>query len=210
MKKDNFDLIGKHLKKDNVEYFYDVQILRRGKDHPELPAANWCVKSLCIHGKEDLFKHRDEIIKLCEVFEARAYITMARRSNRRCIENAVKCYAERLYNGDNKKPEAIWWHAVGTTLTEEKFWVLDSDSKSEESVQWLISGIKQCPPFSDIIEVIPTINGNHILVRPFNVIALKDQEHIKAVFEKDGCFHILLDNDEDVEIKKHGLTLLYA
>ena len=54
MKIDNFNHISTLLKEDDPEYFYDVQILRRGKDHPELPAANWCVKSICIHGKDSL------------------------------------------------------------------------------------------------------------------------------------------------------------
>lgn len=192
MKLDNFNRIETLLKEDDSEYFYDVQILRRGKDHPELPAANWCVKSLCIHGKNSLIKHADEIIKLCETFEARAYISLMRKSNRKCIENAVKCYAERLYNGDNKRPEAIWWHAVGTTNPEEKIWVIDIDTQNWDDVQKIKNYIENRRPNRNIISIIPTINGFHIACHPFD------------------CSEFSQDIKIDAEIKKHGLTLLYA
>lgn len=210
MKIDNFNRIETLLKEDDPEFFYDVQVLRRGKDHPELPAANWCVKSICVHGKNNLIKHIDEIIKLCNTFEARAYISLMRRSNRKCIENAVKCYAERLYNGDNKKPEAIWWHAVGTTVPEERIWTLDVDSKNWDAVLYLQKAIENCRPNIPIISVIPTVSGNHIIAKPFDVTSLKGQDHITDVFTKEGSVHILLDTGDEVEIKKHGLTLLYA
>lgn len=192
MKIDNFNHISTLLKEDDVEYFYDVQVLRRGKDHPDLPAANWCVKSLCIHGKDSLARHTDEIIKLCQTFGARAYISLMRRSNRKCIENAVKCYAERLYNGDNKRPEAIWWHAVGTTNPEERIWIIDIDLKHWDTVQKVKEYIEGRRPNKGIISVIPTISGYHIACHPFD------------------CSEFFKEFPSDVEIKKHGLTLLYA
>ena len=192
MKIDNFNHISTLLKEDDPEYFYDVQILRRGKDHPELPAANWCVKSICIHGKDSLYKHTDEIIKLCQTFGARAYISLMRRSNRKCIENAVKCFAERLYNGDNKKPEAIWWHAVGTTVPEERVWIIDVDIKHWDDIQIVKNYIENQRPNKPIIGIIPTINGYHIVCHPFDCSTFSEDIKVNA------------------EIKKHGLTLLYA
>ena len=192
MKIDNFNRINTLLKEDDPEYFYAVQILRRGKDHPELPAANWCVKSICINGKDSLYKHTDEIIKLCQVFEARAYISLMRKSNRKCIENAIMCYAERLYNGDNKKPEAIWWHAVGTTNPEERIWVIDVDISDWNKVQEIKTYIENRRPNKSIISIVPTINGYHIICHPFD------------------CSTFIQDIGKDAEIKKHGLTLLYA
>ena len=42
---DNFKLIGPLLEFSNDDIYYHLQILRRGKDHPELPAANRVIKS---------------------------------------------------------------------------------------------------------------------------------------------------------------------
>lgn len=191
MKIDNFKQIQAYLEEDDLVYLYEVQVLRRGKDHPELPAANWCVKSIYIKGKEDLIKHQEEIIKLCETFQARAYISMNRKSNRKCLENAIKCYAERLYDGDFKKPEAIWSHAVGTTKPENKWWLIDVDSKDVDLLQKVTEYIPQQAPSKPIIGIIPTISGFHVLCYPFNC------SQFEAQFK-------------DAEIKKHGLTLLYA
>lgn len=192
MKIDNFGLIQAFLKEDDVNYFYEVQILRRGKDHPELPAANWCVKSIYVKGKDSLIHHKDEIIKLCETFGARAYISLNIRSNRKCIENAIKCYAERLYEGDFKKPEAIWGHAVGTTKSENKSWMIDVDSKTPIVIKEIVSYVQQQAPNKPILGVIPTIAGFHIWCHPFNCS------------DFDNVFK------DKAEIKKHGLTLLYA
>lgn len=192
MKIDNFRQIQAYLKEDDVDYLYEVQILRRGKDHPELPAANWCVKSIYITGRDNLIKHQEEIIKLCEIFQARAYISMNRKSNRKCLKNAVKCFAERLYEGDFKKPEAIWSHAVGTTKSENKWWLIDVDSKNVELLETIVNYIPQQQPNKPIIGIIPTIAGYHILCNPF------------------GCSQFDIQFRDIAEIKKHALTLLYA
>lgn len=42
---DNFEFIKPFLKFPNDDIYYHLQILRRGKDHPELPAANRVIKS---------------------------------------------------------------------------------------------------------------------------------------------------------------------
>lgn len=192
MKLDNFEIIQSFLKEDDPEYFYEIQILRRGKDHPNLPAANWCIKSMCVHGKTHLLKYMDEIKLLCETFKARAYISLQRKSNRKCIEKAVQCFAERLYNQDNKKPEAIWWHAVGVTVPEEKIWVIDLDTKNMEDLHKIVHYVENKQPYKAILGVIPTLNGFHIVCHPFD----------NSKFLQDLTI--------DSEIKKHGLTLLYC
>ena len=45
---DNFKLIKSLLTFPNDDIYYHLQILRRGKDHPELPAANRMIKAYFI------------------------------------------------------------------------------------------------------------------------------------------------------------------
>ena len=198
MKIDNFDQIGKLLMKDSDEYFYDVQILRRSKDHPELPAANFWVKNICIKGAENLEKYRAEIIKLCEAFEARAYICVCRKSNQKCMLKALECFSQRLYDGDYKKPQAIWWHAVGTVKPQVRYWVIDIDKeqldKKDVVIGWLEDWYKHCfskRTLAGIVDIVPTISGIHIITSPFR------RDTFTEAFP-------------DIEIKEHGLTLLYA
>ena len=44
---DNFDSIKELLDFPNDDTFYDLQIIRRGKDHPNLPSANLKVWTAC-------------------------------------------------------------------------------------------------------------------------------------------------------------------
>ena len=51
---DNFELIKSFLEFPSDDIYYHLQILRRGKDHPELPAANRMIKSYFICSLEGL------------------------------------------------------------------------------------------------------------------------------------------------------------
>ena len=48
----NFDLISSLLNFDDSDLFYHLQILRRGKDHPNLPSANRVIKTYYIDNNE--------------------------------------------------------------------------------------------------------------------------------------------------------------
>ena len=54
------------------EIFFHLQVIRRGKDHPDLPSANRVIKTYYVQSKEHLNKIKDEVIQLCEMFKARA------------------------------------------------------------------------------------------------------------------------------------------
>ena len=51
---DNFEYIKEILEFDSDDTFYDLQIIRRGKDHPELASANRTIKSYYICKFESL------------------------------------------------------------------------------------------------------------------------------------------------------------
>ncbi len=75
---DNFDIIKPlfYFNEANNMFFH-LQILRRGKDHPELPAANKLIRSWLVRSREQLGSLKDEIVFLCEHYKARAYINVA-------------------------------------------------------------------------------------------------------------------------------------
>ena len=58
---DNFELIKPLLTFPNDDIYYHLQILRRGKDHPELLAANRLIKSYFIIDINDLDFYEQEI-----------------------------------------------------------------------------------------------------------------------------------------------------
>ena len=96
---DNFKLIKLLLRFPDDDIYYHLQIIRRGKDHPELPAANRMIKSYFICKLESLDYLKDEIKNLCEIFGARAYINLDPKSIERTTLLQLKYLSQRIYDG---------------------------------------------------------------------------------------------------------------
>ena len=192
---DNFKLIKPLLEFPNDDIYYHLQILRRGKDHPELPAANRVIKSYFICSLESLDYVEDEIKKLCEFFEARAYINLAPKSIKKTTMLQLKYLAQRAYEGDFKKIWKSWNTCAGEIKGEEPRWVVDIDDMITEIGPILdyINEIDPIDPFgySKFIAEIPTKNGCHLITTPFNLQQFKEKY-------------------PDIDVHKNNPTLLYC
>lgn len=201
---DNFDQIKSLMtfgESDNL--FLHLQILRRGKDHPDLPAANKLMKSWLVRSAEHLDSLKEEVVFLCEHYKARAYISCAPRSIEKLNRLVMRKLADNQYTGNVINPWHVFNSACGELQGVEKRWVVDIDSKNEHEVfvietlidrLWAIAHPEYLPGANaEVWRVakIPTLNGTHIIVRPFNL-----QEFSKRF--------------PDVEVKKNGLTALYV
>ena len=182
---DNFELIKSLLEFPNDDIYYHLQILRRGKDHPELPAANRVIKPYFICSLESLDYVKDEIKKLCEFFGARAYINLAPKSIRKTTMLQLKYLAQRAYEGDFKKIWKSWNTCAGEIKGEESRWVVDIDHNVDDpNLEPAWGAIAdfidyECEPKIDpllcfcdtkIIADIPTKNGIHLITKPFNTL----------------------------------------
>lgn len=201
---DNFNLIKSLMdfeESDNL--FMHLQILRRGKDHPDLPAANKLIKARLVRSKEHLDSLKDEVVFLCEHYKARAYISCAPKSIAKLNTLILRKLADNLYTGNVINPWHVFNSACGELQGVEKRWVVDIDSNDENEVFFIEAGIERIwanthPEYLPDanaegwrIAKIRTLNGAHIITRPFN-----SQE-----------FH---KHFPEVEIKKNGLTALYV
>lgn len=190
---DNFKLIKSLLEFPNDDIYYHLQILRRGKDHPELPAANRVIKPYFICSLESLDYIEDEIKKLCEFFGARAYINLAPKSIKKTTMLQLKYLAQRAYEGDFKKIWKSWNTCAGEIKGEESRWVVDIDSSN---IKWnyVMDDIDTLKPYSmdtKYITNIPTKSGWHIITTPFNIQQFKEKY-------------------PDIDVHKNNPTLLYC
>lgn len=195
---DNFELIKPLLTFPNDDTYYHLQILRRGKDHPELPAANRMIKAYFICSLESLNYVEQEIKDLCKFFGARAYINLAPKSIKKTTMLQLKYLAERAYIGDFKKIWKSWNTCAGEIKGEESRWIVDIDGPTNGEISEFIE--YQCEPIvkkfngyviSKIIEYIPTKNGYHIITTPFNLQQFKEKY-------------------PDIDVHKNNPTLLYC
>lgn len=201
-KVDNFDLIKDFfLFKEDLrpeiagDWFYMVQIMTRTKDTGEKPKH---IRTMFVESREYLMSHKDMIVKLCEMFNARAYISVNPSSYKKCAIKMFKELADVVENGNYKGilslPETVAgkYNADGA----DKRWIVDLDGiKDLDEIRPYIYFIMNeynegRGKTSGEIVVVPTVNGSHLLVSPFDVREFKKKW-------------------PDIEIHKDNPTVLY-
>ena len=188
---DNFKLIKSLLEFPNDDIYYHLQILRRGKDHPELPAANRVIKPYFICSLESLDYVKDEIKKLCEFFGARAYINLAPKSIRKTTMLQLKYLAQRAYEGDFKKIWKSWNTCAGEIKGEKPRWIVDIDDTKWNYIMDYIDTLEPYSMDTKYISNIPTKSGWHIITTPFNLQQFKEKY-------------------PNIDVHKNNPTLLYC
>ena len=173
----NFSQIKSILKFED-DYFYFIQIIQRKKEIPELGANNRIVRSYMISSLEKLEKNEAEIIKMCEMFNARAYIHLNRRKWSRIALECLRHNAELIANGQHDGIKSSLETVIGRHNCEpkgEKTWIVDIDWVDYENnkaavakIAILISELQLKTGNEPMIEYIPTKNGCHIITKPFN------------------------------------------
>ena len=179
MKVDNFDLIKKHIHTSNESEFYMLQIMRRTKDQKGYNGKRKqsVVKSYFISSPEYLDAKRDEIISLCEMFNARAYINLNKKSYKQVSLKALEILAGKIAHEDYTI-KTLFESACGQTgaCDSLKTWLVDFDSKDLDKLERLKNIIDSVEPngVDKIIETVPTRHGYHLITRPFNKVEFNE------------------------------------
>jgi hypothetical protein len=168
----NFEQIRSLLKLE-ADYFYFIQIIQRKKEIPELGSNNRIIRSYMIDSIEKFDKCRDEIISMCEHFNARAYIHLNRRKWDRISLECLRHNAELIANGQHDAIKSSLETVIGRHNCEPKggkTWIIDIDSLDEalqREIQICIN--TECDPTGNkVVANIPTRNGSHLITYPFN------------------------------------------
>lgn len=215
---DNFEQINNLLEFPSEDTFYHLQIIRRGKDHPDALSAR-TIKVYYIDNPEKLSKIKQEVINLCEHFGARAYINLAPKSYRKCTMQCISDMAKRAMDGEFNKIYKCWNKVVGYVKSDKPHWIVDIDIPNNEDSNNIItygngilSHIKnmevedyinyKCEPLhytmyyltkvyeNKIYARIPTKNGYHIITKPFNLKQFREKY-------------------PDIDVHKNNPTILY-
>lgn len=179
--------------------YFVIELIRRGKDNPDNPAANYHFKNYYLRKPEDLDKYKEEIIKLCELLKLRAYASVNYKSFKQVTLNTLAELAQRVSNGDFHKSYNVYESCSGSYCnSKNKRWVIDIDNcdLDDEKVQSIKNIIHNCEPNGNkMITSFPTKSGIHLITKPFDRMEFQD---VLRYFPW-----------EHPEIKKNHLTLLY-
>ena len=180
---DNFELIKPlfYFNEAN-DMFMHLQVIRRGKDHPDLPSANRTIQTYYVQSRDHLEKIKDEVIQLCEMYKARAYINVAGKDFEKLAKLANFKLSERIFSGDFKKIYKIFNSAAGDLKSRTTTWIIDIDNISDKNIvlDWLDKYFEEELKDKDIRMFylkaeIPTKSGVHLIVeRSFNLQKFKE------------------------------------
>ena len=124
----------------------------------------------CIESYQQLETRYDEIIQLCEMFKARAYIHIQKQNHKDVAMNMITEIVNRIQSGQINQKN-VFDSVVGQIKTQEKRWIVDIDMKSIEAVQRISILINNLRPIGEKTEaVIPTKNGYHLITKRFDVM----------------------------------------
>lgn len=186
--------------------YYVIELVRRGKDCPDLPAANYHFKNYYIDTLKKYDGVQKEIRILCRELRLRAYVSVNRKSFRQVTMNTIAEMSRRAALDDFRRPYAVFESCSGKFVDkDDKHWVVDVDDCSfgDECPKTPVWGqfaerINRANPNGDKIElVLPTRSGVHLITKPFDPGKV--------------MWNWIIENPQMKvpEIKKNHLTLLY-
>jgi len=190
---DNFEQIKQYLTFDSSDDFYYLQIIQRRKENPELKTNNYMVKSYAISSIDYLEMKKKEIVTLCELHNARAYINLNKRSFEKCAYHSMKKLTDVILAKSFKSAKKVFDSVASAYSSDkEKKWLIDVDDMEFPSPLMMAHIEHNCKPYDPdkIIGVIKTLNGCHLITKPFNIVQFREKY-------------------PDVEVKKNSPTLLY-
>ena len=183
---DNFDKISKLLRFSCKNDFYFLQVIKRRKDNPNMKHDSIQIDRFYIHSSDDLFRYKDRIIEMCEFNNARACIHLNRRNSEKVALQTLKIITDFIINKNFESVKFAYDSACGRFSSEGiKKWIIDVDDNSIlDEVSTFLGKITQ------IVDIIPTKNGSHVVTHGFNPNLFKDKF-------------------PNIEIKKDNPTVLY-
>ena len=206
----NLNIIKPLLNFEKKGDFYMLYVFKRKKDQPEGERDNHqsvrTIKTYCIESIDHLERRYDEIMQLCEMFKARAYIHVQKQNHFDVSLNMMVALAQKIQDGNNNQ-KGLFDSVVGQIKTQEKRWIIDLDDVDEVSPLMMAYIEYECAPITKpsfdevgipnghevgpkIESIIPTKSGFHLITKKFDVMKFKEKY-------------------PNVDIQKKNPTLLY-
>ena len=196
---DNFNLIRQYLIDNGIPQHnessllkhYVVEIMSRGKDNPDMPAANRHFKNYYFPCIDKFDRYEPEIKKVCDALRMRAYVSVNYKMYDQVLMDTAAESAARAAAHNYGKPYSVYEHCSGKYVNrKDKKFVVDIDEEQMIFFDNIYDELKD-----KVVLVVPTRTGMHLVTTPFNTLVFENKCINRLGFVPD--------------IKKNHLTLLY-
>ena len=192
--------------KGTLDKYYVIELMRRGKDNPDMPAANYHFRNYYIYSWHDYEKYEQEIKDICTLLKMRAYCSVNYKLMSQVALDALAESAKRIAAHDYKKFYNIFESASGKFVERSNsLWIVDIDGEITDAELNALRAYIDSMNSSysrNIVYTMPTKTGIHLICHPFNLSqfyeSFYDEDTYTAKWTKDIP-----------DIKKNHLTLLY-
>lgn len=196
---DNLSIIKENLTFESEGDFYIVEILQRGKDFGK--SQNRMIKTYYVYSIQYLDNHYDEIKKLCDVFNARAYISVNAKNDNEIGLPLITEISKTLQSKQTHKLKRLYKSVAVKSTSKNKRFIVDVDTLDIEYQKSVAEIINHCHDTKSIIKyTVPTRNGIHYVTIGFNVEKFK--QLLSALNEN-------YDDIPSVDVHKNNPTILY-
>lgn len=140
------------------------------------------VMDFYIKNGDHLLELKDKIVKMCDLFNARAYIRLNKRDKKTIALQTLSLLAQNIA-AENYDVKNCYTKVCGQYHSDLfKTWVIDFDYDVNDPVQWEEVKIKVTEILKLIAETnrepkvyyVPTKNGKHLICPPFNIAKYKE------------------------------------
>lgn len=184
--------------KGTLDKYYVIELMRRGKDNPDMPAANYHFRNYYIYSWHDLDKYEEEIKSVCTLLKMRAYCSVNYKLMSQVALDTLAESARRIAVHDYKKFYNIFESCSGKYAPSgNNLWVIDFDDIDEHFPLGVITAFinnMESGYEENVVYTMPTKSGLHLICHPFNLQRF-NKEWNQALAVPD--------------VKKNHLTLLY-
>lgn len=150
--------------KEDKKYII-VTIVKRKKDNPEMVKNEKPIRTYIIRSFDELKTIEQELKTVADMYGARVYVTPHLRSLEKLQKEVFRKMSTHIVDNVYVDPEKTLYSEARSVKPENLMWIIDIDDidKDLDNVyKWLLNnGVIKW-------EVIPTVNGLHILTKPFN------------------------------------------
>lgn len=175
---DNLISIKKLLEFPDQDTFYYLQVLQRKKDNPEMSWQSKQVYFKFIKSKDDLERYADEAREMSNNYNARTYISLTPRSFEKLSLEVLIELSKRIKSRDFSSTYKLFEKLAlkkECIKKSEKLWMIDYDNQEGLFVSDFIKLLASDKYGLHIKDALPTVNGWHLIIKPFNLKCLGEK-----------------------------------